>query len=160
MPTTRILTPAEAVLAALAERPGTSAAALAEAAGIGRSTASKVLAALGADGKVTRSDGGRQNGRRLPDRWSLPAEATRTRRAAPSDAATRDGAPRLAKGELVGLVLAHLKANPGEHSPHELAKALGPRSAGAVGNALDRLTERGEAVRSATAPRRYRACVS
>jgi hypothetical protein len=157
MPTARTVTPAEALLAALSDRPGTSAAALAEAAGIGRSTATKVLAALGAAGKVTRSDGGRQNGRRLPDRWSFPAEATRTRRAAPSDAAIRDGAPRLAKGELAGLVLAHLKANPGEHSPHELAKALGPRSAGAVGNALDRLTERGEAVRSATAPRRYRA---
>ncbi len=157
MPITRTTTPAEAVLAVLADHPATSAAVLAEAAGIGRSTATKVLAALAAEAKVTRIDGGREHGRRLPDCWSLPAAATRTRRAAPSDAATRDGAPRLAKGELASLVLAHLEANPGEHSPYELAKALGAKSTGAVGNALDRLTARGEAVRSAAAPRRYRA---
>lgn len=46
---------------------------LAIAAGIGRSTAGKVLAQWAKDGTVTRTPGGHANGLRTPDRWTLGA---------------------------------------------------------------------------------------
>ena len=148
--------PAEAVLAALADRPEATAAEVAEAAGIGRSTATKALAALAAAKKVRRVAGGRDGGRRRPDRWSLTtstnARPTRTERAGAAD-----GAARLGKGQLAELVLAHLRRHPGEHSPTGVANALGGRSAGAVGNALDRLVAAGQAKQSSAKPRRYQA---
>src|SRR6266545_1163891 len=61
---------AEALLGALADRPGASAAELAAAAGIGRSTAGKLLATLAAQGRVERQPGGLRNGRRTADRWT------------------------------------------------------------------------------------------
>ncbi len=64
---------AEALLGALANRPGATAADLAEAAGIGRSTAGKLLASLQAEGRVVRQPGGHQGGRRAADRWTLPS---------------------------------------------------------------------------------------
>jgi predicted ArsR family transcriptional regulator len=149
--------PTEAVLAALAERPGATAAELAEATGRARSTATKALATLGAEGRVSRAAGGRDGARRLPDRWSLPSPKKTPRPPrTPRDSGT-GAAVRLGKGELAGLVLAHLRAQPGEHSPSAVAKALGGRSSGAVGNALDRLVASGEAVQTSPAPRRYRA---
>ncbi len=66
-PTTH--TPAEALAAALAAHPGATAAELAEVAGIGRSTAAKALAAMEHHGTARRGAGGRDGGRRLPDRW-------------------------------------------------------------------------------------------
>jgi nitric oxide reductase NorQ protein len=63
---------------------------------------------------------------------------------------------RLGQGELRRMVAAHLDAHPGSHTPGHIASALG-RSAGAVGNALDALVERGQAERVSLAPRRYRA---
>lgn len=56
---------------------GTSAE-LAIAAGIGRSTAGKILAEWAKDGTVTRTPGGRANGRRTPDRWTIPTTADMT----------------------------------------------------------------------------------
>jgi len=146
---------AGAVLVALTAGPA-SAAQIAGLAGIGRSTATKTLASLAADGRVTRSDGGRVGGRRLPDRWSLPA-AERTPK--PDVGATGNGraSARLGSGELGVLVLAYLRGHPGEHSPTTVAAALGGRSSGAVGNALARLVGRGDAVQTSPAPRRYRA---
>lgn len=152
MPTTHNTTStAEAVLAALADG-ATSAAEVAERAGIGRSTATKALAALADQGKVTRKSGGRDGARRLPDGWSLRAAKTRRRTAKGSGSQGR-----LAKGELGDLVLAYLRANRGEHSPTAVAKALDGRSSGAVGNALARLVEAGDAVQTSEAPRRYKA---
>jgi len=49
---------AEALLGALADRPRATATELAEAAGIGRSTAGKLLATLAAQGRVLRQPGG------------------------------------------------------------------------------------------------------
>lgn len=122
--------PTDAVLAALAGRPDSTAAEVAEAAGLGRSTATKALAALAAESQVRRVPGGRDAGRQLPDRWSRPA-ATKTRRPAGTG---RPGGPdetsRLGKGQLAGLVLAHLRRHGGEHSPTAVANALGGRSAG------------------------------
>jgi hypothetical protein len=64
---------------------------------------------------------------------------------------------RLGKGGLGDLVLAHLAASPDEdHGPVAIAKALGGRSSGAVGNALQRLCDSGRAVLTSASPRRYR----
>src|SRR5829696_5155075 len=82
---------AEALLGALADRPGATATELAEAAGIGRSTAAKLLATLAGHGRVLRQPGGHHNGRRPADRWALPAS-----RAAPDHlgaAGRRSAAP-------------------------------------------------------------------
>jgi DNA-binding transcriptional ArsR family regulator len=155
MPTTSTQTSAEAVLAALKNGPA-SAAEIAEAAGLGRSTATKALAVLADEGRVARRAGGRDGSRRLPDRWSLPASGKGagplSRQPGPDS-----GAAHLGKGELAEMVLAHLRVHPGEHSPTAVAKALGGRSSGAVGNALDRLVAAGDAVRTSPAPRRYQA---
>ena len=147
----------EAVLAALASGPA-SAAEVAEAAGIGRSTATKALAALAASGEVERSEGGRDGARRLPDRWSLPeADVGHDTPGAPLAAGDVQGSVRLGKGELAAMVAAFLADHPGEHSPSAIAKALDGRSAGAIGNALGRLVEAGGAVQTSDRPRRYRA---
>lgn len=156
-------TPAPATAAALLDALAAgeaSAAELAERAGIARSTATKTLAALAAADQVTRRAGGRDGGRRLPDRWSLP---TATPAATPTPTLTPEAAEipaplptaRLASGELSALVSSYLREHPGEHSPTRIAAALGGRSAGAVGNALVRLLARGEAAQTSQAPRRY-----
>ncbi len=157
--TTTTTTTAEAVLAALGSGPA-SAAEVAQAAGIGRSTATKALAALTAGGQVERSPGGRDGARRLPDRWSLPATAEDPDPSAGDGGESKGTTPtplRLGKGELTGMVAAFLRNNPGEHSPSAVAKALGGRSAGAVGNALGRLVASGDATQTSDRPRRYRA---
>jgi hypothetical protein len=155
MPTTQTTTSTtDGVLAALAAG-AASAAEIAQSAGIGRSTATKALAGLAAEGKVERSAGGRDGARRLADRWSLPP-ATPT--PDPGGEAGNNGSPaRLDKGELAGLVLAFLRDHPGEHSPTAVAKALDGRSSGAVGNALVRLVDVGDATQTSQAPRRYQA---
>ena len=60
----------EAVLAAVAAHPEATAAELADALGMGQSTAAKRLAALEVAGAVRRIPGGRENGRRVADRWA------------------------------------------------------------------------------------------
>ena len=67
------------------------------------------------------------------------------------------GKPRSAPGEMRTKVAAHLTAHPGAvFTPHEIAKVIG-HSAGAVSNALDRLTEAGEAELVCDRPRRFTA---
>jgi predicted transcriptional regulator len=59
-------------------------------------------------------------------------------------------------GQLRELVAAHLADHPGEEfTPHEIGKII-DRSSGAVANALDRLTDLGQATLSCEKPRRYR----
>jgi DNA-binding MarR family transcriptional regulator len=141
---------ADAVLAALSAHPGTTAAELAEEAAIGRSTAGKALAALEKEGKAIRTPGAQEGARRLPDRWCLtpaPEEGT--------PAVEKPG--RLGKGQLREMVLMYLRAHPGQaFSPTAIAKAMG-HSAGAIGNALNRLTDAGEVTQKSTTPRRYAA---
>ena len=68
---------------------------------------------------------------------------------------------RLGNGVLRQRVARFLAASPGsDFSPGEIARALGGRSAGAVGNALDVLTGRGQARLCQVTPRRYRATAS
>lgn len=57
--------------AALYDQPGSSAAQLALAAGIGKSTAGKILAAWAKDATVTRTPGEAQGRRRVADRWTI-----------------------------------------------------------------------------------------
>jgi hypothetical protein len=66
----------EAVKAAVEKHPGATSEGIAGVAGIGRSTAGKVLGRLADAGEVTRHRGGRGSGaRRLPDRWTLAGVA-------------------------------------------------------------------------------------
>ena len=63
---------------------------------------------------------------------------------------------RLGNGELRRQVAAYLDENPGPRTPGTIARAL-ERSAGAVGNALKTLAERGEAELVPGKPARYQA---
>jgi DNA-binding MarR family transcriptional regulator len=155
---------ADALLAALADRPGASAAELAAAAGIGRSTATKLLATLAGQGRVLRQSGGREDGRRTADRWTLPTPATAQDPGArpggvgaptPPGAQSSTGSGRLRPGALRDLVLACLAERPGQAlSPTAIAKRL-DRSAGAVANALQALAGQGAVVQTQAKPRRY-----
>ena len=72
---------------------------------------------------------------------------------APAPAAPKG---RLGNGQLRRQIAGWLAARPGPHTPGQIAKNLG-RSAGAVGNALTTLADRGEAERLAGKPIRYQA---
>ena len=131
---------AEALLDALAARPGTTAAELAVAAGIGRSTAGSLLATLAAQGRVLRQPGGHKDGRRTPDRWTLATPAPTQDPGAPTPGPPPVppagqppmGSGRLRPGALRDLVLACLAERRGQAlSPTTIAKTL-DRSAGAV----------------------------
>jgi hypothetical protein len=159
---------AEALLGALAGRPGATAAELAAAAGVGRSTAAKLLAALAGQGRVARQPGGLKDGRRVADRWSLPTPAPTHDPGAPTPATPASpaepaspavqppaGSGRLRSGQLRQLVLGCLAERPGQAlSPTAVAKAL-DRSAGAVANALRVLAGQGAVTQAQAKPRRY-----
>jgi predicted ArsR family transcriptional regulator len=139
----------DAVLAALQSRDARTAADIAQAARLGRSTVGKALARLAEDGLVRRSAGGRAGTRRLPDRWSL-AKRKGTPRKGPG--------ARLGPGQLDGLVLTYLEAHEGDGplGPSAVAKGLG-RSSGAVRNCLARLVAAGRVRQTGKTPRRYSA---
>jgi DNA-binding transcriptional ArsR family regulator len=153
------------ILDTLTARPGVTAAELAAALGMGQSTAAKQLAVLETEGAVRRELGGREAGRRLPDRWSIvapagdsaPGEVIQT----PDKAANTKGeapvpADRLGRGALVVMVREYLAARPDEDlGPTQGGKGVG-RSQGAVFNALSRLEEAGEVRLVSPSPRRYR----
>jgi DNA-binding MarR family transcriptional regulator len=155
-------TPAtKALLDALAHRPGATATELAQTAGIGRSTAAKLLATLGSQGRVVRQPGGRSGGHRAANRWTLPTPAPTPDPKSPAAAPTRaveppaTGAGRLGAGQLRQLVLDCLAERPGQAlSPTAIAKTL-DRSAGAVTNALQVLAGQGAVVQTQAKPRRY-----
>jgi MarR family len=152
--------PAEqAILKALAADPEATAAEVAVAAGVGRSTASKVLARLASAGEARRAEGGRDGARRLPDRFSLAAAEPAGKTAKPKAAAgakPKATGEHLKPGQLDGLVLAYLKRNAdsGPHGPTAVARAL-DRSSGAVGNCLVRLTKAKQVRQDNEKPRRY-----
>ncbi|GAB3671524.1 hypothetical protein REH65_00135 [Saccharopolyspora sp. ID03-671] len=176
--------------AALHAHPGSTTAEIAQHAGIGRSTAGKILAAWSRSGSITRTPGASTGSRRLPDRFSPAttpepaAKATRaktetpqvksdpkpghsaaqpslgTRSTTPTATTERSDAAvpsekRLAKGELRGLVEDYLAEHPGEEfSPGQIAKAL-DRSAGAINNALHKLSNDGYARQTQDSPKRF-----
>ena len=167
------------ILDGLTARPEVTSAELSDALGIGQSTAAKRLAALEAAGLVRRTPGGREAGRRAPDRWSAVATpevaATDVTGGEPGDepgdepgggelrlAAGEEtpeppaAAGRLGRGELGSLVRDYLAARPGESfGPATLGKAL-YRSQGAISNSLATMAARGEVVLVGDKPRRYR----
>jgi hypothetical protein len=149
----------QAILEVLKVEPQASVAQIAVSAGVGRSTAGKLLAQLESDGEVRRTAGGREGNRRLPDLWLL-ADQQPTANGADAKPAP-DGEPsgdtsRLKPGQLEPLVLAYLKDNAdrGPHGPTAIAKAL-ERSSGAVGNCLVRLTRDKRVNEVSEKPRRY-----
>jgi Sugar-specific transcriptional regulator TrmB len=157
----------QAALKALAANPEATAAEVAAAANVGRSTASKVLARLTSSGEVRRIEGGRDGARRLPDRFALASAEPTAEDAEPKTAdngkpkAAEDAKPKVAgehlkPGQLDELVLAYLKdnADSGPHGPTTVAKAL-VRSSGAVGNCLNRLTKSKQVRQATDKPRRY-----
>ena len=155
----------EAVLAAVAAHPEATAADLADALGMGQSTAAKRLAALEVTGAVQRIPGGRENRRRVPDRWAVAhtepgglGGAPTGPKAPPSEGNTRAASSpgaRLGRGELGSLVQDYLAARPDDtFGPAALGKALG-RSQGAISNSLATMAARGEVVLASDTPRRY-----
>lgn len=150
---------AHLVAAALAEADELSVAELAARTGLGRSTVSKTLAA----GTAVRTPGTRDAGRRLAQRWSpapaaLPVESPVASpvesSVQPAAAAPATHAARRGRGQLRERVLAQLSAQEQPVGVSGLARSLGA-SAGAVGNALERLVGLGTAVRVSEHPRRY-----
>ncbi len=150
----------QAILEVLKVEPQASVAQIAVSAGVGRSTAGKLLAQLASDGEVRRTKGGRGDGnRRLPDLWSLARRqpAANDADAKPATAGKPSGnADRLKPGQLEPLVLAYLQENAdsGPHGPTAVAKAL-ERSSGAVGNCLVRLARNKRVNEVSARPRRY-----
>lgn len=162
---------------ALRDNPGSTAAALSAAAGIGKSTAPKILTRWERDGVVARTAGIADGGSRPADRWSITATDAQPTDTQPTDAqptdtqptdaqptaATESGADsgqqqeksqRLAPGALRGMVEDYLRDNSGEFSPNAIGKALN-RSSGAVHNALEKLVGSGYAVRTSDRPKKY-----
>jgi hypothetical protein len=71
---------------------------------------------------------------------------------------TPSGRARLAPGALRHKMLDHLRTYRGQDfTPYELARAIGGHSAGAVANALDRLSATDQVVQTCEHPRRYTA---
>jgi DNA-binding MarR family transcriptional regulator len=156
-----------------------TAADVADLLGMGQSTAAKRLAVLEDAGAVRRQPGGRVNGTRVPDLWSVPAVAAGdtptpepdasevtacSEGAFPAETAPEPAEPppageRLGRGALGTLVREYLATHPDEDlGPTQVGKALG-RSQGAVSNALARLEAAGEARLVSVTPRRYRVAV-
>lgn len=151
----------QAILEVLNVEPKATVAQIAVSAGVGRSTAGKLLAQLESDGEVRRTEGGRDGKRRLPDLWSLASKRPAANGASAKPASATDGKPsgdadRLKPGQLEPLVLAYLKTNAdsGPHGPTTVAKTL-ERSSGAVGNCLVRLARTRQVREVSTKPRRY-----
>lgn len=85
--------------------------------------------------------------------YALPA---RSRRVSSDPLFNSDGSPRLTGGSLAAMVLDHLKAHPKEDfTGSAIGKALN-RSSGAVSNALETMVQRGQAVQTSEAPRKFR----
>lgn len=152
----------DTIIEALATDGEVTAADLADRLGIGQSTAAKRLATLEGTGSVLRQPGGRVNGVRVADHWSVATivvdndagNATKTDATNPAD--PKSGGKRLERGALGALVRDYLAARPDEDlGPSQVGKALG-RSQGAVSNALARLETAGEARLVSVTPRRYR----
>jgi hypothetical protein len=151
----------QAILEILKIEPQASVAQIAVSAGVGGSTAGKLLAQLESDGIVRRAEGGRDGKRRLPDLWSRADQQSAANEEKVKPARATDGEPsgdedRLKPGQLEPLVLAYLKENAasGPHGPTTVARVL-QRASGAVSNCLVRLTKTKKVRQDSEKPRRY-----
>lgn len=166
---------------ALLANPGTTAAEIAVAASVGRSTASKILGRLANEGSAERKPG---SSPRVADRWQAadgsaanakppvpdvttddagkpkkpsPDNRSHGPRATDSNAAVATKSSRLRPGELHGMVEDFLTERPNmEFTPGEIGRKLN-RSSGAVANALVKLTERGATKLVCERPKKYQA---
>lgn len=133
---------------ALERHPHSTAKHLAEVAGVGQSTAAKALRRWATAGYVTRETkgDGSPHGSRSPNRWAVTTSE--------GQAADRQ---RLGRGELRAAVAAYLavpERSGQSYTPGQIARTLG-RSAGAVTNALHRLTVDGAVTQTGDRPRRF-----
>jgi hypothetical protein len=120
------------------------AAGLAELAASAAQRAAKALAAGNLPAALSELDAARDSA----------TQARRLVRSAIAGRKPRTG-PGMRPGQLRDRVRGHLDAHPGTSlTPYEIARVLG-NSAGAVANALDRLTELGHAQMATDHPRRY-----
>ncbi|MGW5789249.1 MarR family transcriptional regulator [Saccharopolyspora sp. NPDC003752] len=117
------------VWAALHGNPGATTADIAEVAGVGRSTAGKILATWAKDGSVTRISGIGDGGRRSADCWTmthtdqitpLPGVASPTHDDAPAEPAVADEA-----GQSQSLELNDESKAEGQESPEDAREAGG-----------------------------------
>lgn len=169
---------ADKLRTALRRNPGKTARELAELAGIGGSTATKLLAVFATDGQAVRLADEDDGGRKAAARWAPPEpvedspkprkrDTTAPRRKKADTAETKattaksvtDTPPtgRLPKGALHGLAedfLSEPDRRDNAYTAGEIGRKLG-RSSGAVRNALDKLTEKGVVVLTQEEPRRY-----
>jgi hypothetical protein len=122
------------------------------AAGTGRGATRKSgkVNGNGENGKGRKANG---NGQKA----AQSAPAPRAREAASNPTVNPvSGLARLVPGGLRDQVLAYLQQHPGkDFSPTQVANALGGRSSGAVGNALETLTKHGQVVKTSDQPRRF-----
>lgn len=126
------------VLDALIQHRVITAAELAAATGLGRSTVDKQLAALEKASEARRSPGDQDGRRRSASRWTLVQPQP------------------LRPGQLNDLVLDYLRNAEEPLGPVAIARGL-KRSSGAVANCLARLTQTGQLQQVADRPRRYTA---
>lgn len=166
---------ADRLRTALRRNPGKTARELAELAGIGGSTATKLLAAWAEDGQAVRQPGEDNGGRKAAARWAPPEPvednpkpgkrntAAPRRKKVDTKATTAESvtdAPptgRLPKGALHGLVedfLSEPDRRDNAYTAGEIGRKLG-RSSGAVRNALDKLAEKDTVALVQDEPRRY-----
>jgi DNA-binding IclR family transcriptional regulator len=127
---------AQSILEAVTEKPGSTAAEIAEATGLGRSTVGKLLATLQRDGQVTRTPGERDGRRRAADQWS------------------RTTTERLRPGQLDDIVMTHMRTLTEAAGPVAVGRALG-RSTGAVANCMKRRAKAGDLKQVNDKPLRY-----
>lgn len=171
--------------ATLAANPGRTAKELAALAGIGNSTAAKLLAAMEAAGGAVRTaqdkgaatwTGGLSARDQEASEWLAArhaeaqpaAEVAATDAGAAADPAPAEDAPKvdgrktgdrshyLPRGGLKALVWAHMAATQAtEWTPARLATAMGAKSSGAVMDSQNAAVRAGLAVQCAGSPRRY-----
>ncbi|NKQ51997.1 hypothetical protein HFP15_03780 [Amycolatopsis sp. K13G38] len=167
---------ADKLRTALRRNPGTTARELAELAGIGGSTATKLLAVWATDGQAVRLVDEDTGGRKAATRWAPPepaddspprecdttaspcmtADTTETK-ATTANSSDAPPSGRLPKGALHGLVedfLSEPERRDNAYTAGEIGRKL-VRSSGAVRKALDRLAEKGTVALVQEEPRRY-----
>ena len=150
------------VLAALLAHPGSTTRMVVHHAGVGRSTASTVLAALRQDGLAVRQPWPVDQplaARRKPVIWAASdaGRSTHTARAATGPTRRVRRKDALAKGELRAMVRRWLTEHPDQEiTPTRLATLL-DRSSGAVYHALRWLVEQGTVTRTRAKPCTYTA---